>query len=72
MVSDSVSCTLHNLITIYYPVISKDHDDMLSTRMTTLAFILSVLSSLDGLSGNFVSAFCLEYCKEYFHETTVL
>ena len=32
------------------------------SRMTTLAFILSELSSLDGLSFDFVYALCFEYC----------
>ena len=45
------------------------HDDMSSIRLTTLASILSELSSLDRLKGNFVSAFCFEYNYEYFLET---
>ena len=39
---------------------------MSRTRMTTLIFILSELSSLDGLSYN---ALYVEYRSEYFHET---
>ena len=42
---------------------------MSSTRMRTLPLILSQLSSIDGLSGNFVSTFRFEYCKENFNET---
>ena len=42
---------------------------MSHTRMTTLDFMPSELSSLDDISCDFVSALCIESCKEYCHET---
>ena len=55
MVSDAILCPLHNLNTLWYITrILHSYKEQIITicriRMTTLAFILSELSSLDGLA----------------------
>ena len=55
--SDTSSCPLHNLKTVWNRIMilqlcRTGHDNVSRTRMTTLIFILSELSSLDGLSYN--------------------
>ena len=62
IVSDAISCPLHNLKTVwYYIMILKelcrtDLDTVSRTRVATLAFILSELFPLDCFRCNFVSA----------------
>ena len=46
------------------------HDNVSRTRMTTLAFILFELFTLDGFRCNFVSAPLLENRLEYNHDTS--
>ena len=61
IVSDAISCPLHNLKTLwYYHDTSKlwrtGLNDVSCTRMTTLAFILSELFPVEGFRCNFWSA----------------
>ena len=77
MVSDAISCPLHNLETVWNIIMilqlcRTSHDDVSRTRMTTLAFIISELSSLDGFRCNFVSAPLLKNRLEYNHDTSQL
>ena len=54
MVSDAISCPLHNLNTLWNIIkinsqlCRTGHDDVSRTRMTTLAFMFSELFPLDG------------------------
>ena len=53
MVSDAISCPLCNFNTLWniiriLQLCRTDHDDVLCTRMTTLAFIFAELFPLDG------------------------
>ena len=56
MVSDAVSCPLHNLKTVWNILMVLGHVDVSHTRMATLAVILSELFPLDHFSCSFVSA----------------